>query len=283
MIQLVIAFTMGPELAAILGSIGATITLILYLKFFPIKEEFRLNHSPIEQKKYSISQTLTAWAPYIFLLALIAVTRIPAVYAFLTAKPLAFFIDMKASIGAKPLKIDFLATPGSLLFASAVAGSIMQRAKIADIMGVFAGTVKQLANSILTIISIVAMAKIMGYSGMIMICAQAVSGLTGSFYPLFAPAVGALGTFLTGSDASSNILFGQLQESIATDINANSAWIASANTTGATAGKMISPQSLAIATSTTGMEGQEGAIFSKTIVYCLVYVIVLGLMVYAYV
>ncbi|MCE1245255.1 MAG: L-lactate permease [Firmicutes bacterium] len=283
LIQIVVAFTMGPELAAILGSIGASAVLIAYLRIFPIKEEFRLNHAEIRYEKHTMAESLQAWAPYIVLLILIAITRIPSVYAILTAKPLAMFLDMKAAAGAKPLKFDFLATPGTLLVVSAVLGSLFQKAKIREIASVFGSTIKQLAHSIVTIMSIVAMAKIMGYGGMIMIVAQAISNTTGTFYPLVAPAVGALGTFLTGSDASSNILFGQLQETIASNINANTAWIASSNTTGATAGKMISPQSLAIATTTTGMTGQEGAIFSKTLIYCLIYVAVLGLMIYAYV
>jgi lactate permease len=104
--------------------------------------------------------------------------------------------------------------------------------------------------------------------------------VTGSYYPLISPALGALGTFVTGSDTSANILFGSLQGEVAKSIGADPYWLAAANTSGATAGKMISPQSIAIATSATGLIGQEGKIFGSTLKFCLMYVAILGVLVY---
>jgi lactate permease len=120
----------------------------------------------------------------------------------------------------------------------------------------------------------------MGYSGMIKSIAQVLVILTGSFYPLIAPIIGALGTFVTGSDTSSNVLFGGLQVEVAKTLHLSPYWLAAANTCGATAGKMISPQSIAVATAATGLAGMEGKIFTQTLKFCVVYVIILGLLVY---
>lgn len=91
----------------------------------------------------------------------------------------------------------------------------------------------------ITIIAIVAMAKIMGYSVMIKPIAVVLVAVTGSYYPLISPIIGTLGTFVTGSDTSSNVLFGGLQVEVAKTLGLNPYWLAAANTGGATAGKMI--------------------------------------------
>lgn len=110
--------------------------------------------------------------------------------------------------------------------------------------------------------------------------ANGISIITGKFGPLFSPLIGAIGTFLTGSDTVSNVLFGPLQTQMAENIGANPYWLAAANTTGATGGKMISPQNITIATTTAGLIGQEGKLLSKTIIYALYYILATGLLVY---
>ena len=139
---------------------------------------------------------------------------------------------------------------------------------------------KQMSKSAITIVAIVALAKVMGYSGMIGVIAQILVLITGDFYPLIAPLIGALGTFVTGSDTSANVLFGGLQVEAANAIGMNPYWLAAANTAGATAGKMISPQSIAVATAATGIIGSEGKILQATLKVCAIYVIIIGLVVY---
>jgi len=141
-------------------------------------------------------------------------------------------------------------------------------------------TFKQMGTSFITILSIVALAKVMGYSGMIKSIALILVKITGKYYPFFSPMIGALGTFVTGSDTSSNVLFGGLQVEVAKSLNMSPYWLAAANTGGATAGKMISPQSIAVATAATGLLGAEGKILNATLKFCLVYVILLGLIAY---
>ncbi|HAN6483424.1 TPA: L-lactate permease, partial [Escherichia coli] len=107
----------------------------------------------------------------------------------------------------------------------------------------------QLKNSIVAIMAIVALATVMDLSGIIATLAQSIVDLTGGSYVFLAPVIGALGTFVTGSDTNSNILFGKLQTIAASKLNIDPNWLAAANTSGATGGKMISPQSIAIAVS----------------------------------
>ena len=104
----------------------------------------------------------------------------------------------------------------------------------------------------------------------------------GCHYPLFAPVIGCLGTFITGSDTSSNILFGKLQANVAGHIQVSPDWLSAANTVGATGGKIISPQSIAIATSAGNQQGKEGEILKSAIPYALAYVVITGVIVYIF-
>ena len=147
-------------------------------------------------------------------------------------------------------------------------------------------------NTVITIISLIALASVMNYSGMIGAIAAGLVALTGSFYPIFAPLIGAIGTFVTGSDTSSNILFAKLQANVAGQLGmtgqgtffgaegSQTNWLVAANTTGATGGKMISPQSIAIATASCDMQGKDGEIMKSAIPYAILYIVIGGLMVF---
>lgn len=98
----------------------------------------------------------------------------------------------------------------------------------------------------------------MEISGMVQLLADTLTSLSGKYYAFWSPLVGEIGTFITGSGTSANILFGKLQVGIAVNMNIETSWLAAANTTGTTAGKIISPQSIAIAASACQLQGQEG-------------------------
>jgi lactate permease len=101
-------------------------------------------------------------------------------------------------------------------------------------------------------------------------------------YPVLAPVFGTIGVFLTGSNTSSNALFGNLQKLTAQGMGLSDVLMASAGNAGSPAGKMISPQSIVIAASAVGLLGREGAIMRQTIKYTVPYLLVLGLMVWGY-
>ena len=285
--QLLVAKFIGPELTAIVGSIVSMFCTAMWARISPPKEVWKF---PFEDKAaitakaavVSLKDQMIAWSPYVLLFVLILGTS-------------KFFPDINSGLGqvksmlaiydgpgGKPMSVDWLVTPGTLIMLAAIIGGLVQGASPSALVETFGKTVVRLQKTIITIVAIVSMAKIMGYSGMIAAIAVALAQLTGKFYPLIAPAVGALGTFVTGSDTSANVLFGALQKQTAIAIGADPTWVTASNTTGATAGKMISPQSIAVACSATGQEGQEGAILAVTIKYCVIYVILVGILVYAF-
>lgn len=265
---LISACFMSEQLPTLLGSIFSLGMTILWANLFHKDKKGRGANIPIKK-------ALLAWLPYILLFTFVIV-----------ASPLFPFVNnflnhFKSSIviytgeGAKPLDFKWLSSPASLVFLAAVIGGLIQGARIREIMMVFWDTQKQMTKSIITVISIVAAAKVMSYSGMISSIAIVLVKVSGSYFTILSPMLGTLGTFVTGSDLSSNVLFGSLQKEVALSINANPYWLAAANTAGATAGKMISPQSIAVATSAIGLAGSEGKIFSKTIKFSLGYLLII--------
>jgi lactate permease len=271
--QLLAAKYLGAELPALLGSICSMGVTIFMAKYF-YKDKENTTRTGVTFK-----QGIIAWIPYILVFAFIILTSplFPAISEFFGHVKTS--VTLYAGSGAKPSVFKWIATPGTLMILAAVVGGLIQGASIRDIIKVFGKTLKQLWKSTVTVISIVSLAKIMGYSGMITSIAVILVKVTGAYFPFISPAIGTLGTFLTGSDTSSNVLFGSLQTEVAGSIGVDPYWLAAANTSGATAGKMISPQSIAVATSATGLIGSEGKIFIQTVKFCLGYVVVLGVLI----
>ena len=150
-------------------------------------------------------------------------------------------------------------------------------------LGVWRKTLWNLRFTILTIITVIATAKVMDHSGMTLQLAKTAVDVTGTSYPLIAAFIGSIGTFITGSATSSCVLFGKLQTSSAQAIGASEtvqAWIAAANATGACAGKMISPQSIAIGVAAIGATGIDGKLLQFAVKVYIPFVIVMGCIVF---
>ncbi len=265
----------GIETPAILGSIASIIVIVAWGKITS-KKELNL-HSEFKSNK----EIINAWAIYGLILFFIIGTSplFNTVRTFLqsiSATPIHFILEGTE----KTIKIFWFTDGGVLLFLGTFLGGLLQGAKIKNLLSVFWETVLQLKKTYITVISLIILSTIMDLSGMIAVLGLALAMATGAFYPLFAPAIGCLGAFLTGSDTSSNILFGKLQANVAHQIGSEPSWFAAANTVGATGGKIISPQSIAIATSACNQQGNEGEIMKKALPYALFYVIIAGLMVY---
>ena len=272
--ELLIAKDMGAELPALLGSIICIIVTIVIAKIF------YKNTVAKDQVNISLKQGLIAWVPFILVLAFILITSTLVPWINKPLSAIKTSVQIFNGPHAKVSSFLWIANPGTLIILATFIGGIIQGAKFKEIVKVFWGTCKQMSKSAITIIAIVALAKVMSYSGMITSIAVVLVAVTGSFYPLIAPVIGALGTFVTGSDTSANVLFGPLQVEVARNLHMSPYWLAAANTGGATAGKMISPQSIAVATAATGIVGAEGKILKATLKFCFIYVVILGLIVY---
>lgn len=280
--QMGVGAFLGPELAAIGGSVASFFVVFLWLRRCPVGNVWCVRGSSGESGSAMIAiglkPGLRPWWPYIFALAFVMLTRLIPALHFLRSTP--FATEIRFFAGTKPLTIDWFTSPGTLLFLSAIIGGKLQGANMGIFIQSFRETFKAMRPTFITVISIVALAKVMGYSGMVTTIAAAVAGTTGMLFPVFSPLLGALGTFITGSDTSANILFGQLQKETALRLNVSPAWLAAANTSGATAGKMISPQSIAIAAAAAGLTGMEGALLRRTLLYSLIYSGFIGVIVW---
>ncbi|UER67763.1 lactate permease LctP family transporter [Borrelia sp. BU AG58] len=270
--QIYVSRALGPELPAILGSMFSMIITMIYIKFFEKKDTTR------NTAKVSLKQGFFACLPYILIVSFIII--VSPLFHSINKYLSSFKTILEIYPGASPLYFKWITSPGVLIFLATILSYSIRSVPLIEQLKVFMLTVKKMALSSFVIICIVSISRLMTHSGMIKDIADGISILTGTLYPLFSPLIGALGTFLTGSDTVSNILFGPLQTQIAENINANPYWLAAANTTGATGGKMISPQNITIATTTAGLIGQEGKLLSKTITYAICYIAISGVLVY---
>lgn len=275
--QYVAARYMGAESPAIIGSILSIIVIVAYGKLTASKEEKARKNS------LKLKNILNAWSIYLLILGLIILTSplFPVLRHTLESNWITR-ISLPINSGTVQYSISWLTHAGLLLFIGTMVGGIIQGAKVKELLTVLWGTVKQLKKTFITVICLVGLSTIMDTSGMIAIIATALATATGSLYPLFAPVIGCLGTFITGSDTSSNILFGKLQASVASHIHVNPDWLSAANTVGATGGKIISPQSIAIATSASNQQGKEGEILKAALPYALAYVVITGIIVFLF-
>jgi len=174
---------------------------------------------------------------------------------------------------AYPLAFDwnFLAAAGSLVLYAALIAFLLMRIRRASVnfITVYVQTLRQLRLPIITIAMILAIAQLMNYSGMTSSMAIALSK-TGFIFPFVSAVLGWLGVFLTGSDTSSNTLFGPLQAQTAQQLNMSPILTAGTNSSGGVMGKMISPQNLSVGAAGVNKVGSEGEIFRRVIGYSLI-------------
>ena len=140
-------------------------------------------------------------------------------------------------------------------------------------------TLDQLKWAILTVMSVLALAFVMNLSGQTITIGLWLAG-TGGFFAFLSSIIGWLGVAVTGSDTSSNSLFGALQVAAAQDAGLSPTLMAAANSSGGVLGKMISPQNLAICAAAVGMAGQEGVIFRKVFGWSIILLLVMCVLVY---
>lgn len=273
----------GAETPAITGSIASIIAIIIYAKITSKKEDKEL---AAKYPKRSFGEIATAWSVYGLILLFVILTSpllpLRAILAPILTTTINFDIWEAVSQGVftRSVKISWLTDTGVILFLGSTIGGLIQGAKIPDLFKLLGKVLRLQKKTIITVCCLIALSSVMDFSGMIYVLGIALAKITGSFYPLFAPTIGCIGTFLTGSDTSSNILFGKLQANVANNIGVDNSWLAAANTAGATGGKIISPQSISVATSSIGQQGKEGEILKKALPYALIYIVIAGLMVY---
>jgi lactate permease len=282
--QTLVAWTVGPELAAVAGSILALAASVLCIRLQGKKKVWnfpgQIPANPAMKPQIGMAEGLKAWSPYILILAFVLASRLLPGLRFLNAPPFTVKHLFYTGQGGSQMNFQLLTNPGTIILVSAVIGGLIQKVRVRDFLSVGRMTLKQITKTTITVLAIIPLSKVMGYSGMVSVISSGLTSLTGSFFPLVSPFIGALGTFITGSDTSANALFGVLQKQTAQQIGSSPAWLAAANAAGATIGKMVSPQSIAIAVSTIGLPGLEGKILKRTLKYAAAFVVALGIIIY---
>jgi lactate permease len=191
----------------------------------------------------------------------------------------------KALADQLPIKIaakynfNYMSAAGTAILIAALLSALICGVGIGDVGRIFGKTLYDMRFPAITVASVLGLAYIMNNSGMTN-CLGLVFTKTGHIFPFIAPFLGWLGVFLTGSDTSSNVLFGGLQKATAEQLGLNPILTGAANTSGGVMGKMISPQSLAVACAATGMVGEEGTLFRFTLKHSLFLTVIVGVIVY---
>ncbi|MFZ5753052.1 MAG: L-lactate permease [Bacillota bacterium] len=287
----------GPELPAIAASLVSLLALALFLKVWHPSHTFRFADeaaatSAGTSPRYTSGQIIKAWSPFIVLTGFITLWGIPSFKAILKTTNIAFewpglhnLVLKAAPIVTKPspygavYTFDWLAAAGSGILLAALVTMFLVGMSFKTWIATYIENLKELKFPLITIACVLGFAYIANYSGM-----SATLGLgaakSGKLFPFFAPILGWLGVFLTGSDTSSCALFGNLQKISATQIGVNPVLTVAANATGGVAGKMISPQSLAVAAASTGLVGKEADIFRYTLKHSIGMVLLISLLTY---
>ncbi|HHP2990710.1 TPA: L-lactate permease [Salmonella enterica subsp. enterica serovar Paratyphi A] len=181
----------------------------------------------------------------------------------------------EATAYAAVYKFDWFSATGTAILFAALLSIVWLKMKPSAAIQTFGSTLKELALPIYSIGMVLAFAFISNYSGLSSTLALALAH-TGSAFTFFSPFLGWLGVFLTGSDTSSNALFASLQATAAQQIGVSDVLMVAANTTGGVTGKMISPQSIAIACAAVGLVGKESDLFRFTVKHSLIFTCMVG-------
>jgi L-lactate permease len=286
----------GPELPDIMGSIISLVCVAVFLKFWKPKNVFRFNTGEqIDQShSYTGGQVFKAWTPFLFLTAFIILWSLNPFKALFSGNGALAFTTINWQVPylhnlvakAPPIVASVKAIPavyswplilsnGTAILAATIVAAIVLSIKASDCVKLFGDTVVELKWAIFTIGCVLAFGFIANASGLSTTLALLLVG-AGKAYPFFSPLLGWLGVFLTGSDTSSNALFAALQATTATQLNIPDVLLVAANSTGGVAGKMISPQSIAVACAAVGLIGHESGLFRFTLKHSIFFVLIIS-------
>jgi lactate permease len=282
---------LGPALPDVIAGISSIFCLVIFLKFWKPKNAWGFPNEPLStlnpEIKYTAAQLTRAWAPFILLTVIILAWGMRPIKELLDSiGQIQFeFPGIHNAIyntGGKPLshifKFNYLSASGTAILISSIIAIPLVGLTFSEGAKVFIETLKQLRFPIVTIASVLAFAYIFNDSGLTITIARALAS-TGVLFPFFAPILGWLGVFVTGSDTSSNALFGKLQATTATSIGVDPLVTVAANASGGVIGKMISPQSIAIAAAAGNLVGKESELFRFTFRHSLIMVVFICLLV----
>jgi lactate permease len=170
--------------------------------------------------------------------------------------------------------LNLLTTPGTQMLIAGILTAIALKLSVPRAVKAYGTTLHQLRWAILTVMAVLALAFVMNLSGQTITLGTWMAAAGGAF-ALLSPILGWLGVAVTGSDTSANSLFGALQVTAANQAGLSDVLMAASNSSGGVLGKMVSPQNLAIAAAAVGMNGKEGDIFRRVVVWSLLFLLLM--------
>lgn len=296
----------GPWLVDVISAIVSIATLVGLLQVWQPKTTWRFADEPaaIDEVPPTLRETCVAWLPWLVLSVAVFLWGLPQAKSQLNAwsklKPQAQQVAEKGlelevpglhlmvvrdqPIVAVPTpekatyELNWLSATGTALFLAAILSGTLLGLSPAAMTSLLLGTLKRTTISLVTIVVMLALGYTTKYSGL-----DASMGLafasTGVLFPFFSPLLGWLGVALTGSDTSSNVMFGNLQQITAERLGISPVLAAAANSSGGVMGKMIDAQSLVVASVATNQRGQEGTILRYVFLHSIVLAMMVGVMV----
>lgn len=295
--QFIISNYFGPSLVDIGAAITCIISLYVLLKFWQPKTVWRFadeREQPHQTAKtHSFGEAFMAWMPWLVLSVFVFIWGLPAMKAYLNGisnptfeVPWLHNLVMKAPPVAKEVvpeaakfSLNWLSATGTGLLLSGIVSGLVLKVSVGELLKTYMGTLHRIRFSLLTIAAMLALGFTTRYSG-----SDSTMGLafasTGWLFPFFSPLLGWLGVALTGSDTSSNVLFGNLQVVSAQQIGMSPILAAASNSSGGVMGKMIDAQSIVVASVATNQHGQEGTILRYVFWHSLALACLVGVVVF---
>jgi lactate permease len=297
--QLLMSNLHGPWLVDIVASVVSMTCLIVFLlKFWQPKRIWTLEGEQASTQArgshgHSTGTVVKAWMPWIVLSVMVFLWGTPTVKTFLDKISIRKFpvhglhqlvqrvppVVPKAVAEPAVYVLNWLSATGTGIFLAAIISGLLMGLSLPKIAKVYGHTLVKVRFSLLTIAAMLALGFLTRYSGL-----DATMGLafarTGPLYPFFGTLLGWLGVALTGSDTSSNVLFGSLQKISATQVNVAPSLMASANSCGGVMGKMIDAQSIVVASTATQWYGHEGDILRYVFFHSLALAALAGIVVF---
>ena len=309
--QFVVSNLLGPELADLLAAIVGVVAVVALLAVWSPREEWHFPNEPPAEERESyerppLGRTLLAWSPFIIIVVIFLLAQIEPMKSTLRSIETAINLPAaevneqgKVAVGwpgldgqvtrqppavgeAAPYpakyQTDWLTTAGTLILIADIISLLILRVGPGRALRIYGQTLNQLKWAILTIATILGLAYLFNYSGMTYTLGLAFAA-TGVLFPFFAAFIGWLGVALTGSDTSSNALFANLQKTTAGQLGLSPVLAVGANSSGGVLGKMISPQNLAVGTSSTGLQGKEGDLFRMVLPWSIGLTVVMAIII----
>ena len=291
-VQFLVSNYHGPWVVDIAASMASILALLILLKFWQPREIERQHQTEETIAKPSPKEAMIAWMPWIILSVVVFVWGLPQVKTWLnnisliniTVPYLHNQVLRVPPVVGQPkaeeavFALNWLSATGTGLLLSGIIGGLLLGLSPLKLLRIFGHTVWRVRYSLLTIAAMLSLGFTTRYAGL-----DATMGLafasTGSLFPFFSALLGWLGVALTGSDTSSNVLFGNLQQITAQQIGISPVLAAASNSSGGVMGKMIDAQSIVVASVATGQEGKEGEILRYVFFHSLALAVLVGILV----